>query len=97
MELKFSHVLYCGSVEASKAIVARKLMKCLWKNQKLFNKKLVFVPYRLSGVYWLLIVLNLLQGTIMLLDPMLGNKTSEIELVKDIGIKLLKTSPVFKV
>ena len=70
LELKFSHVLYCGSVEA-RAIVAGKSMKSLWKNQQLFNKELVFVPYNPSGVHWLLIVLNLLQSTIMLLDPML--------------------------
>ena len=95
LKLKFSHVLYCGSVEA-RAIVAGKSMKCLWKNQQLFNKELVFVLYNPSGVHWLLIVLNVLQGTIMLLDPMLENNTSDIELVKEIGIKLLKTSSVFK-
>ena len=89
LELKFSHVLYCGSVEA-RAIVAGKSMKCLWKNQQLFNKELVFVPYNPSGVHWLLIVLNLLQSTIMLLDPMLENNTSDVELVKEIGITLLK-------
>ena len=44
LELKFSHVLYCGSVEAS-AIFAGKSMKCLWKNQQLFNKELVFIVY----------------------------------------------------
>ena len=31
-----------------------------------------------------------IPGTIMLLDPMLENNTSDIELVKEIGIKLLK-------
>ena len=81
--------LYCGSVEA-RASVAGKSMKCLWKNEQLFNKELVFVPCNPSGVHWLLIVLNLLQSTIMLLDPMLENNTSDIELVKEIGIKLLK-------
>ena len=50
LELKFSHVLYCGSVEA-RAIVAGKSMKCLWKNQQLFSKELVFVPYNPSGVH----------------------------------------------
>ena len=91
LELKFSHVLYCGSVEA-RAIVAGKSMKCLWKNRQLFNKELVFVPYNPSSVHWLLIVLNVLQGTIMLLDPMLENNTSDMELVKEIGIKLLKNN-----
>ena len=89
LELKFSHVLYCGSVEA-RTIVAGKSMKCLWKIQQLFNKELVFVPYNPSGVHLLLIVLNLLQCTIMLLDPMLEDNTSDIELVMEIGIKLLK-------
>ena len=61
--------------------------------QQLFNKGLVFVPYNPSaGVHWLLIVLNLLQGipSRYLLDPMLENNTSDIELVKEIGRKLLK-------
>ena len=90
LELKFSHVLHYGSVEA-RAVAAVKSMRFLWKNQHLFNNELVFVPYNPSCVYWLLIVLNLLQGTIMLLDPMLENNTSYI---KEIGMKLLKT--VFK-
>ena len=89
LELKFNHVLYCGYVEA-RAIVGGKSVKCLWKNQQLFNKELFFVPYNPSGVHWLPIALNLLQGIIMLLDPVLENNTSGIELVKDIGIKLLK-------
>ena len=89
MQLKFSHVLYRGSVEA-RAIAAGKSMKCFWENQQLFNKELVFAPYNSSGVHWLLIVLNVLQSTIMLLDPMLENNTSDIELVKEIDIKLLK-------
>ena len=50
----------------------------------------VFVPYSPSGVHWLLIVLNFLLSTIMLLDPILENNISDIELVKEIGIKLLK-------
>ena len=36
----------------------------------------------------LLIVLKVLQGTIMLLDPMLENNTSDNDLVKKIGIML---------
>ena len=89
LELKFSHVLCCGSVE-TRAVAAGKSMKFLWKKKQFFNKELVFVPYNPSGVHFLLIVLNVLQGTIMLLDPMLENNTSDIELVKEIGIKLLK-------
>ena len=50
LELKFSHVLYCGYVEA-RVIVAGKSMKCLWKNQLLLNKELFFVPYNPSGVH----------------------------------------------
>ena len=76
----------------ARAIVAGKSMKCLWNNQQLFNKELVFVPYNPSSVHWLLIVLNVLHGTIMLLDPVLENNTNDIELVKEIGIKLLKNN-----
>ena len=65
-------------------------MKDLWKDQQLFNKELVFVLYNPSGVYWLLIVLNLLHGTIMLLEPVLENNYSDIELVKETGVKLFK-------
>ena len=65
-------------------------MKVLWKDQQLFNKELVFVLYNPSGVHWLLIVLNLLHGTIMLLEPVLENNYSDIELVKETGVKLLK-------
>ena len=65
-------------------------MKVLWKDQQLFNKELVFVLYNPSGVHWLLIVLNLLYGTIMLLEPVLENNYSDIELVKETGVKLLK-------
>ena len=89
LESKFSLVLYCRSVEA-RAVVAGKSMKVLWKNQQLFNKELVFVPYNPSGVHWLLIVLNLLHCTIMLLHPVLENNYSNIELVKETGVKLLK-------
>ena len=39
---------------------------------------------------WLLIVLNLLHGTIMLLEPVLENNYSDIELVKETGVKLFK-------
>ena len=65
-------------------------MKVLWKDQQLFNKELVFVLYNPSGVHWLLIVLNLLHCTIMLLEPVLENNYSDIELVKETGVKLLK-------
>ena len=65
-------------------------MKVLWKDQQLFNKELVFVLYNPSDVHWLLIVLNLLHGTIMLLEPVLENNYSDIELVKETGVKLLK-------
>ena len=65
-------------------------MQVLWKNKQLFNKELVFVPDNPSGVHWLQIVLNLLHGTIMLLHPVLENKYSNIELVPEIGVKLLK-------
>ena len=65
-------------------------MKVLWKDQQLFNKELVFVLYSPSGVHWLLIVLNLLHCTIMLLEPVLENNYSDIELVKETGVKLLK-------
>ena len=65
-------------------------MKVLWKDQQLFNKELVFVLYNPSGVHWLLIVVNLLHGTIMLLEPVLENNYSDIELVKETGVKLLK-------
>ena len=89
LEIKFSHVLYCGSVEA-RAVAAGRSMKFLWKKQQLFKKELVFVPYDPARVHWLLIVLNVLHGNIMLLDPMLENNTSDIELVKEISTKLLK-------
>ena len=95
LELKFSHVLYCRSVEA-RAVAAGKSMKFLWKKQQVFNKELVFVPYNPSGVHWLLILLKVLQVTIMLLNPMLENNTSDIELVKEIGIKLLKNKFSFQ-
>ena len=96
LEIKFSHVLYCGSVEA-RAVAVGRSMKFLWKKQQLFKKELVFVPYDPARVHWLLIVLNVLHGNIMLLDPMLENNTSDIELVKEVSIKLLKTSSVFKI
>ena len=71
-------------------------MKVLWKDQQLFNKELVFVLYNPSGVHWLLIVLNLLHCTIMLLEPVLENNYSDIELVKETGVKLLKNKFSFQ-
>ena len=68
LKITFSYVLYCPSVEA-RPVAAGKPMKFLWKIQQLFNKELIFVPYNPSGVHWLLILLNVLQGTIMLPGP----------------------------
>ena len=76
LELKFSHVLY------SQSSSCKEIDKVSLENQQLFNKELVFGPYNPSGVHWLLIILKLLQGTVMLLDPMLENNISDIESVK---------------
>ena len=66
---KSRSTLYCSS-NAALVVAERKSFRKLWKNEDLFSKSFIFIPFSLNNCHWILVVINISERAIGVLDPL---------------------------
>ena len=61
--------LYSSSTAALVAVEIKPFRK-LWKNQHLFSKSFIFIPFNSNHCHWILLVVNISERTIGVRDPL---------------------------
>ena len=54
----------CYRSTAALVVAEGKLFRKLWKNEDLFSKSFIFIPFNLNNCHWILVVVNISERTI---------------------------------